>query len=130
MWYKSSTALVRLLLVFCCSSCVAWLFVKAASTSLLLSGSFLLQALFGPTIVCSEAAFCIKAFFFPVPSHLTIYCLVKGASAHFKTKTKMNLFHSEPSYQTYLKAKLKGTTQIAFQSETNRLNISDLRVTQ
>ena len=30
-----------------------------------------------PTIVCAEAAFCIKAFFF-LPSHLTVYGLLKA----------------------------------------------------
>ena len=44
-----------------------------------------------PTIVCAEAAFCIKAFFFFLPSHLTVYCLLK---AHRSISKNENWFHS------------------------------------
>lgn len=57
------------------SSHVTLLFVNSVSTSLLLTCSFYYK-LCSLTIVCTEAAFCIEAFI--LPSHLTIYCLLKA----------------------------------------------------
>lgn len=66
---------------------------------------FLLRALFAD--YCVQRLLSASKHFFFLPSHLTVYCLFKGASAHFKTKTKMNCFNAGPLYRPLCAARLQ-----------------------